>query len=177
MKVPAEKTMNDKRHMLRHFLAALAYRTQKSIRDAPVDFFSFRACPGLRTPHEIIYHMTGVLGYARTFFTGSIYSIPMLDNPEEEISRFHDMLESIKEHLENDTPFIGISAEQILQGPFSDAMSHAGQLALLRRLYGSPVPPENFIMADISPENLSPDQPDPVSPDRVWEDAEGNKQQ
>ena len=40
----------------------------------------------------------------------------------------------------------------VLQGPFADAMTHAGQLAMLRRLAGSPIPPENFIVADISPD-------------------------
>lgn len=33
--------MNDKRTLLRHFLAALAYRTQKALRDAPADFGDF----------------------------------------------------------------------------------------------------------------------------------------
>jgi hypothetical protein len=47
-------------------------------------------------------------------------------------------------------------------------MTHAGQLAMLRRLAGAPVPPENFIVADMSPERLGQDQPMPVSPDRVW---------
>jgi hypothetical protein len=56
----------------------------------------------------------------------------------------------------------------MLQGPFSDAMTHAGQLAILRRLFGDPIPPENFIVADIDPQNLGPDQPDPVSPDKEW---------
>ena len=59
--------------------------------------------------------------------------------------------------------------EQLLQGPFSDAMTHAGQLAILRRLAGSPVPSENFIFAAISPENLGPNQPLPVHPDEDWQ--------
>jgi hypothetical protein len=60
----------------------------------------------------------------------------------------------------------------MLQGPFSDAMTHAGQLIMLRRLFGSPVPPENFIIADINPENLGPNQPEPVSPDKEWIEPE-----
>jgi len=56
----------------------------------------------------------------------------------------------------------------MLQGPFSDAMTHAGQLAMMRRLAGSPVAPENFIFAKITPENLSSDQPHPASPDKEW---------
>jgi len=61
-----------------------------------------------------------------------------------------------------------ISAQQLLQGPLADVMTHAGQLALLRRLAGSPVPPENFIRAAIGAENLGPNQPEPVAPDPGW---------
>ncbi len=60
---------------------------------------------------------------------------------------------------------------QLLQGPFSDAMTHAGQLALLRRLVGAPVAPENFVAADISAARLGPDQALPRSPDAVWPEA------
>jgi len=62
--------MDDKRRMLRHFLAALAYRTQKALRDAPADFGSFKAGQGVRTPIQLVRHMTSVLGYARTIFVG-----------------------------------------------------------------------------------------------------------
>ena len=61
-----------------------------------------------------------------------------------------------------------ISDEQFLQGPLSDAMTHAGQLALLRRLHGSPVPSENFIFAGIESTNVSANQPEPKAPDRHW---------
>jgi hypothetical protein len=44
-------------------------------------------------------------------------------------------------------------------------MTHAGQLAMLRRLHGEPIRSENFIYAEVSPENLTSDQPDPVAPD------------
>jgi len=60
---------------------------------------------------------------------------------------------------------------RIVQGPFSDAMTHAGQLAMLRRLAGAPVAPENFILAEISPDRLGPDQAEPASPDAVWREA------
>ncbi len=64
-----------------------------------------------------------------------------------------------------------MSEERLLQGPFSDAMTHAGQLALLRRLAGAPVPPENFIVADIKADRLGPDQAKPKSPDNKWPEA------
>ena len=157
--------MDDKRHMLRHFLGALAYRTQKALRGAPDGFADFKAGNDVRTPNELVRHMTSVLGYARTFFVGGEYRPEPLPSFREEIERFHQMLTDLRSNLENGTPLVGLTEEQLLQGQFSDAMTHAGQLAMLRRLYGKPVRSENFIYAAISPENLTPDQPDPVAPD------------
>lgn len=156
--------MDDKRLLLRHFLAALAYRTQKALRGAPESFCSFRAAPKVRTPHELVQHMESVLGYARTFFIGGEYNQESLSDFEAEMLRFHRTIEELAKHLEIGTPLLGITPEQLLQGPFSDAMTHAGQLALLRRLAGSPVPPENFIYADVQPDNLGPNQPAPARP-------------
>ena len=164
--------MDVKRQMLKHFLAAIAYRTQKALSDAPDSFADFRAQPGVRTPHELVFHMTGVLGYARTFFIGGKWRPERMPTFKEEIIRFHELLDSFSHYLQEGTSFQNTTPERMLQGPLSDAMTHAGQLAMLRRLSGNPVPPENFIMADIDAENLTPDQPLPVSPDKVWKDAE-----
>lgn len=65
----------------------------------------------------------------------------------------------------------GMTAERLLQGPFADAMTHVGQLAMLRRLAGDPVPPENFIVAEIDAHRLGPDQSAPASPDQIWPEA------
>jgi hypothetical protein len=86
-------------------------------------------------------------------------------------------VEDLSQLLASEQPLIGITAEQLLQGPFSDAMTHAGQLALLCRLAGSPVPPENFIYADIETENVGLNQPAPVKPGNRhggWEEEETN---
>ncbi|HUR96717.1 MAG TPA: hypothetical protein VMZ26_01490 [Pyrinomonadaceae bacterium] len=157
--------MDDKRHMLRHFLAALAYRTQKAVRGAPDSFADFEAGNDVRTPKELVRHITSVLGYARTFFIGGEYRPEPLPTFRDEIQRFHAMLADLGEHLTDGTPLRALTEEQLLQGQFSDAMTHVGQLAMLRRLHGDPVRSENFIHAAISPENLSIDQPDPVAPD------------
>jgi len=160
--------MDERRRMLRHFLAALAYRTQKALRDAPEDFGAFRAGEQVRSPHELIRHMDSVLGYARTYFIGGSYRPPDFAAFKDAVAHFHEVVEDLARHLETGTEMREITSEILLQGPFSDAMTHAGQLALLRRLAGSPVPPENFIFAAITVENLGPDQPLPVSPDAVW---------
>jgi hypothetical protein len=160
--------MDEKRALLRHFLGALAYRTQKALRDAPPEFGEFRAGPMVRTPHELVRHMDSVLGYARTFFIGGSYRPRVRAEFRDAIADFHEVLSDVARHLEEGTEFQGITVEKMLQGPFSDAMTHAGQLAMLRRLAGSPVAPENFIFAAISGENLGTDQPLPVSPDKEW---------
>ena len=164
--------MNESRQLLRHFLAALAYRTQKALRDAPKDFGDFRVLEGVRTPAELVRHMTSVLGYARTHFVGGHYRPEPLDSLAEEVERFHEMLGMLAQHLrDGDALLEGMSEERLLQGPFSDAMTHAGQLALLRRLAGAPVAPENFIVAEIESDRLGPNQAHPASPDKVWPEA------
>ena len=162
---------DEKRGMLRHFLAALAYRTQKALRDAPDDFADFDAGNNVRTPKELVRHMTSVLGYARTFLRGGRYRPEPLQTLEEEVERFHAMLDDLVDHLENGDPLSDVTPERLLQGPFSDAMTHSGQLAMLRRLHGSPVPSENFVFADISPSNVGQEQPAPRMPDTEWREG------
>ncbi len=156
------------RALLQHFLAALAYRTQKALRDAPAGFADFRAATYVRTPHELLWHMTGLMGYARTMLRGGEYAPPRLPTLADEVARFHDVLAALRDDLGDAALEARISDEQFLQGPLADAMTHAGQLALLRRLAGAPVPSENFIFAAVRADNVSSDQPAPVAPDEWW---------
>jgi hypothetical protein len=158
----------DHDRLLRHFLAAIAYRTQKALRDAPANFAHFRAAPKVRTPHELICHMDSLLGYTRTFFTGETYRAPLLSDFAQAVEHFHQTLADVAGHLAAGSALREITPEQLLQGPFSDAMTHVGQLALLRRLAGSPVPSENFALARITADALGQDQALPLAPDRDW---------
>ena len=88
---------------------------------------------GVRTPKDLLRHMTSVLGYARTFLIGGSYKADPLPDMQSEIARFHAMLEDLGTRLAAGAMFSGATPESILQGPFSDAMTHAGQLAMLRR--------------------------------------------
>lgn len=159
------------RHLLQHFLAAIAYRTQKAVRDAPPEYAGYRAGPGVRTPHQLVRHMSDVLGYAAALLRGETWRAHLQPTFEEEVARFHRVLEDLNGLLAT-AAFEEISPARLLQGPLADAMTHAGQLALLRRLSGSPIPPENFIRADVRPGRLGPDQPSPASPDTTWYRAE-----
>jgi len=160
--------MNQSRSLLQHFLAALAYRTQKALRGAPAEFGEFRAGTHVRTPHELIWHMTGVIGYARTMFTGDRFTPDRMPTFADEVQRFHDTLAALHADFANETLQARISDEQFLQGPLADAMTHAGQLAMLRRMAGSPVASENFIFASIDGENVSADQAEPAALDEWW---------
>jgi SAM-dependent methyltransferase len=164
----ARKAKTSTRDLLRHFLGALAYRTQKALRGASPTFAHFDPGNRARPPQELLRHMTSVLGYARTFLIGGTYRPEPLDSMDAEIERFHDMIADLDAHLANGTPLSNITDEQLLQGPFADAMTHAGQLAMLRRLSGEPVPPENFVFAEIGRNRLGPDQAEPASPDAEW---------
>jgi hypothetical protein len=146
--------VDDNRRLLRHFLAALAYRSQKALQGAPESFGTFQAGAGVRTPAELVRHMAGVLSYARTCFTGEHHLPPQaLPSLAGEVARFHGVLADLARHLGSGATTVnGVTIEQLLQGPFSDAMTHAGQLAMLRRLAGSPIPPEDFVAAQISGE-------------------------
>jgi hypothetical protein len=163
-----ETPEDPKRALLVHFLAALAYRTQKALRGAPTEFALFEAGNRSRPPKELVRHMTDVLGYARTCLTGGTCRALSLPTMADEVQRFHDVLEDLGKLLISGAPLAGITEEQLLQGPFADAMTHAGQLALLRRLAGEPVPPESFVDAAIRSDRLGPDQPEPASADVDW---------
>jgi hypothetical protein len=158
----------DQRQLLRHFLAALAYRTQKAVRDAPAGFGDFDAGSGTRTPKELVRHMSGVIGYATTFFEGGVYRPDPMETLDEEVDRFHGALARLSARLDAGVEPIGLTPQQLLQGPLSDAMTHAGQIAMLRRMAGSPVASENFIFADISANRLGRDQAPPAAPTPKW---------
>lgn len=163
--------MNDKRAMLVHFLAVLAYRTQKAVRDAPVDFSDFTVGNLVRSPKELVCHMTSVTGYAATFFTGGTYWPEPLPTLDDELERFHSTLDRLSKNISDGDAMLDIMTEEkMLQGPLADAMTHAGQLAMLRRIHGAPIPPENFIYANIDSANLTSDQPEPVRPDADWKE-------
>jgi len=158
------------RELLRHFLAAIAYRTQKALRGAPAHYATYSAGNRARTPIELVRHMTSLMGYVRTFFKGGSYRPEPLPTFKDEVARFHTMLQEVGELLASGAP-CSLSTEQLLQGPLADTMTHVGQLAMLRRLADSPVAPENFVYADIRADRLDANQPPPARPDTNWPEA------
>lgn len=151
--------------LMRHFLASLAYHATKAIKDAPIHYSELELGYGIRTPRQILHHMTGVLSYAHSFYEHYDTTYFPYKSWNEEVAHFYETLikldKSIAENSPNNT-----TIERLLQGPLSDAMAHTGQLLMLRRFAGSPVPAENFLMADIRVGKVGPDQPFPIAPDK-----------
>jgi hypothetical protein len=160
--------VTESRRLLQHFLAALAYRTQTALREAPAAFGEFNAGTHVRTPHELLWHMSGVIGYARTMLHGGTFVPSRMPTFADEITRFHELLAALHADFGDEALIARITDEQFLQGPLADAMTHAGQLALLRRLAGSPVPSEDFVEATIDTTNVSEQQAQPAAPDEWW---------
>ncbi len=121
--------MTESRRLLQHFVAAIAYRTQKALRGAPDGFADFRAGTHVPTPHELLWHMTGVIGYARTMLRGGQFAPPRLAHIRGEIVRFYTTLAYLRDDLANGALVPRTRDEQFLHGALADAMTHAGQLA------------------------------------------------
>jgi hypothetical protein len=154
-------------HMLRHLLAALAHRFHKTVQDAPAQFADLNAGYGIRTPLAIVHHMNGVLGYAKGMLEGAdvqhTYHHPHLDW-QGEVDALHSTLSEMDTLLERQHVSDEM-LERLMQGPVADAMTHVGQLAILRRIAGSPIASENFYRANIQAGQVSAQQPPAVAPD------------
>jgi hypothetical protein len=53
------------------------------------------------------------------------------------------------------------AGEKLIQGPLADALTHVGQLAMLRGMAGAPVRPESYARAEIVAGRVGPDQAPP----------------
>jgi hypothetical protein len=137
------------RGLLRHALATLAYRAAKVVRDAPAAFASFRVGPRTRTPLEILAHMGDLLDWALRQAESDgrwVEATPLAW--DDEVTRFFAALERFDAYLTS-SGSLGAPPERIFQGAIADALTHVGQLAMLRRLAGSPVRGENYFRADV----------------------------
>lgn len=147
--------MNDE--MLRHYIATLSYRTTQAIKDVPSQFPSLEIGKGVRKPVEILNHMTFLVGYTiHCFQEINLDEFRQLKSWEQEVQCFYKAIAQLDTILsEKKTPKLR-TEKQLLQGPLSDAMTHVGQLTLLRRLADSPVSYENFMEAKIRPDSDDP---------------------
>jgi hypothetical protein len=150
------------RQLLRHSLATLAYRGGKAVRGAPDSFSDFHASDDTRTPGQILAHIGDLLDWALSMARGQKQWRDSATLPwSEEVQRFFAALEAFDAYLASDNP-LQAPAEKLWQAPVADALTHVGQIALLRRLAGIPIRAENYYVAKIAIGSVTADQAAPV---------------
>jgi hypothetical protein len=154
--------MTDERvSLLRHSVATLAYRGGKAVRGAPPGFATFQAAAGSRSPGQILAHIGDLLDWALHLSRGERVWKDSEPLPwDEEVGRLFAGLRAFDERLASAEPLV-TPPEKLFQGPIADALSHVGQIALLRRLAGAPIRGENYFVAEITTGRVGPEQATP----------------
>jgi hypothetical protein len=152
--------MDEKRELLRHTLATLAYRASRALEGAPDHFADFDGAG--RLPVQILAHMGDLMDWALSMAMGQErwHSTQPLAWADEQ-QRFFSSLRAFDAFLASDE-LLRAPAERLFQGPVADALTHVGQLAMLRRLAGCPIRGENFFVAGIAAGQVGAEQPAPV---------------
>jgi hypothetical protein len=154
--------MDEKRELLRHTLATVAYRAARALEGAPDHFAGFAGAG--RMPVQILAHMGDLFDWALSAAIGqNRWQATQPRAWVEEQQRFFQSLQSFDSFIASDEP-LRVPVESLLQGPVADALTHIGQLAMLRRLSGSPTRGESFFVAAIKVGQVGADQPAPVRP-------------
>ena len=146
---------------LRHTIATLAYRGGKAIREAPEAFSQFSIGAGTRTPGEILAHIGDLLDWALSQVEGrQVWSDSESRSWDEEVARFFGALDKLDRRLASGEPS-GFPEQKMFQGPIADALTHVGQIAMLRRLADSPIRGENYFKAGIEVGSVGEEQVEP----------------
>jgi hypothetical protein len=137
------------RTLLRHAVATVAYRGGKVVRGAPPGFADFRSDESTRTPVRILAHINDLFDWALSLAEGEQRWRDSTPQPwDVEVQRFFETLHRFDDYLMSDRP-LGNPPERLFQGPVADALTHIGQIAILRRIAGCPIRAENYFKADI----------------------------
>jgi hypothetical protein len=154
--------MDEKRELLRHTLATVAYRANRALDGAPESFANFGGAG--RTPVQILAHMGDLFDWALSIAQGQRRWQNSTPLPwAEEKQRFFNALQAFDAVLASPEK-IGGEIDRLFQGPVADALTHVGQIAMLRRLAGCPTRGESFYDAQIAVGQVGSDQPAPVTP-------------
>lgn len=153
---------DSKREMLRHTVATLAYRGAKAVRGAPDSFASFKASETTRTPAQILAHIGDLLDWALSIAKGDeSWNNAELMEWSKEVERFHAALGRFDDYLASNSE-LADSCDRLFQGPIADALTHVGQLTMLRRIAGEPIKGEDYSRAKIEAGRVGAGQPAPA---------------
>ncbi|MGE3512264.1 MAG: hypothetical protein AB7N65_25655 [Vicinamibacterales bacterium] len=135
---------------LRHTVATLAYRAEKALRDAPPGFAEFQVSPDTRAAIAIVGHMGDLMEWAERMARGEKRweAVPPMSWAEA-TDRFYRTVAALDAAIAQGLPE-GVRPEVLFQGPVADALTHVGQLMMMRRAAGAPVRSENYARASIS---------------------------
>jgi hypothetical protein len=154
-------TSDSSRDLLRHTLATLAYRAGKAVRNAPKEFAEYGSAETPRTPAKILSHIGDLMDWGLSMANGQREWHDSAPLPwDKEVQRFFTSLKALDDYLASDLP-LQVQAEKLFQGPIADALTHVGQLAILRRMSGAPIKGENYFVADIQAGRVGPEQSAP----------------
>jgi hypothetical protein len=146
------------REFVRHAVATLAYRAAKTMRDAPEAFATFRPGPTSRTAVELVAHMGDLFDWALSMASGEgRWNTAVPQAWDQECARFFATVKAFDDALAADGP-IRYPLTRLFQGPIADALTHTGQLAMLRRLHGAPMKGESYNRADVTAGRVGSDQ-------------------
>jgi hypothetical protein len=152
---------DQKRAFLRHTIATAAYRAAKALRDAPEGFAGLKASETSRTPLQILLHIGDLFDWALSMARGKEeWHEGSAENWQQGSDRLFASLKKLDDFLASQEP-LACSTERLFQGPVADALTHIGQIAMLRRIGGGAVRGENYSRADIQPGSVSSQQPAP----------------
>ena len=142
-------TLDVKREVLRHMVATVAYRGGVAVANAPDTFATFRAYETTRTPGEILAHIGDLLEGSLHLLQGEMVFLTSTPLPwQDELRRFFSAVKNLDAYLATEAP-LACPVEKLVQGPIGDALTHVGQIVILRRMAGSPIPPEPYFTAEI----------------------------
>jgi len=143
--------LDSKREALRHLLATVAYRGTLAIADAPQNFAEFRVHSEVRTPGELLAHIGDLLEGSLYLSKGELVYLTSAPLPwNEEVARFSSVVKQLDAYLASES-IIACPVEKLIQGPIGDALTHVGQIVMLRRIAGTPVQPGGYFEAEIVP--------------------------
>jgi len=146
------------RLFLRHALATLAYRAGKTVRGTPEAFGQYRLTPDSNSPLEILAHMGDLMDWLLRMVQGAPSWTTAKPLPwDQEIARFFASVQALEDYLASGGD-IRWEPERLFQGGVADALSHTGQLAMLRRLSGLKMKGENYSRAEIAAGRVGIDQ-------------------
>ncbi|HSD20849.1 MAG TPA: hypothetical protein VLC54_12470 [Anaeromyxobacter sp.] len=146
------------REFLRHTMATLAYRAAKAMRGAPPSFATFQAGPSSRMPVEIVAHMGDLMDWGLSMARGQgKWNSATPRSWDDECRRFFASAKAFDDALAGPEP-VHYDLTRLFQGPVADALTHTGQLAMLRRIHGAPMKGESYNRADIVAGRVTADQ-------------------